>query len=228
MAEQTDKEKKSTPKDPDKERRKIKSVAKMKEIMTTYYIEAKTAKDNGKKVAWITSGGPVEFLIAMDVIPVYPENHGAMIGASKMGVDLCEKAEEMGYSRDLCSYARSDIACSVVNGGPIGGLPEPDFLVCCNNICGTVLKWYEVAARYYNVPLFILDTPFIHTTFSEGAKKYVIAQTYEYIAFLEKQCGKKLDYDRMHEVSRLAVEGLRLWQAVLDTAAPQARAHDRF
>ena len=219
MAEQTDKEKKSTPKDPDKERRKIKSVAKMKEIMTTYYIEAKTAKDNGKKVAWITSGGPVEFLIAMDVIPVYPENHGAMIGASKMGVDLCEKAEEMGYSRDLCSYARSDIACSVVNGGPIGGLPEPDFLVCCNNICGTVLKWYEVAARYYNVPLFILDTPFIHTTFSEGAKKYVIAQTYEYIAFLEKQCGKKLDYDRMHEVSRLAVEGLRLWQAVLDTAA---------
>ena len=219
MAEQTDNEKKAPSKDPDKERRKIKSVAKMKEIMTTYYIDAKTAKDNGKKVAWITSGGPVEFLIAMDVIPVYPENHGAMIGASKMGVDLCEKAEEMGYSRDLCSYARSDIACSVVNGGPIGGLPEPDFLVCCNNICGTVLKWYEVAARYYNVPLFILDTPFIHTTFSEGAKKYVIAQTYEYIAFLEKQCGKKLDYDRMHEVSRLAVEGLRLWQAVLDTAA---------
>lgn len=219
MAEQTDNQKKAIPKDPEKERRKIKSVAKMKEIMTTYYIEAKTAKDSGKKVAWITSGGPVEFLIAMDVIPVYPENHGAMIGASKMGVDLCEKAEEMGYSRDLCSYARSDIACSVTNGGPIGGLPRPDFLVCCNNICGTVLKWYEVAARYYDVPLFILDTPFIHTTFSEGAKKYVIAQTYEYIAFLEKQCGKKMDYDRMNEVARLAVEGLRLWQAVLDTAA---------
>jgi bcr-type benzoyl-CoA reductase subunit B len=219
MAEQPESDKTATPKDPEKERRKIKSVAKMKEIMTTYYIDAKTAKENGKKVAWITSGGPVEFLIAMDVIPVYPENHGAMIGASKMGVDLCEKAEEMGYSRDLCSYARSDIACSVTNGGPIGGLPRPDFLVCCNNICGTVLKWYEVAARYYNVPLFILDTPFIHTTFSEGAKKYVIAQTYEYIAFLEKQCGRKMDYDRMHAVSRLAVEGLRLWQAVLDTAA---------
>ncbi len=206
-------------KDPEKEKRKIKSVSKMKEIMTTYYIEAKTARENGKKVAWITSGGPVEFLIAMDVIPVYPENHGAMIGASKMGVDLCEKAEEMGYSRDLCSYARADIACSVTNGGPIGGLPEPDFLVCCNNICGTVLKWYEVAARHYNVPLFILDTPFIHTTFSESARKYVIKQTYEYIDFLEKQCGKKMDFERMNEVSRLAVQGLRLWQEVLDTAA---------
>jgi bcr-type benzoyl-CoA reductase subunit B len=203
----------------EKEKRKIKSVAKMKEIMTTYYIEAKTAADAGKKVAWITSGGPVEFLIAMDVIPVYPENHGAMIGASKMGVDLCEKAEEMGYSRDLCSYARADIAAAPINGGPIGGLPRPDFLVCCNNICGTVLKWYEVMARYFDVPLFILDTPFIHKEFSPAAKKYVIDQTYEYIAFLESQTGKKMDYDRMHEVSRLAVEGLRLWQAVLDTAA---------
>jgi len=83
--------------DPEVEKRKIKSVKRMKEIMTEYYIEAKSPKEQtGKKIAWITSGGPVEPLIAMDVIPVYPENYGAMIGASKMGVDLCEKAESMG------------------------------------------------------------------------------------------------------------------------------------
>ena len=189
----------------------------MKEIMTQYYIEAKTAAQTGKKVAWITSGGPVEPLIAMDVIPVYPENHGAMIGAAKMGVDLCEKAEVMGYSRDLCSYARADIACAPIDGGPIGGLPRPDMLVCCNNICGTVLKWYEVQARYYDVPLFILDTPFCHTEFSNEAKNYVRAQITEYVEFLEKVCGKKADRDRLAEVGRLAMEGQRLWQAVLDT-----------
>lgn len=199
--------------------RKIKSVRRMKALMTNYYIGAKTARENGKKVAWITSGGPVEPLIAMDVIPVYPENHGAMIGASKMGVDLCEKAEEMGYSRDLCSYARADIACATINGGPIGGLPEPDFLVCCNNICGTVLKWYEVVARYYNVPLFIMDTPFVHGEFTDAAKKYVIRQINEYIEFLENVCGKKADSDRMEEVGRLSVEAQRLWQKVLDAAA---------
>ncbi len=200
-----------------KEKRKIKSVKRMKQIMTEYYIDAKTARQNGKKVAWITSGGPVEPLIAMDVIPIYPENHGAMIGASKMGVDLCEKAEEMGYARDLCSYARSDIACAPLNGGPIGGLPAPDFLVCCNNICGTVLKWYEVQARYYKVPLFILDTPFIHTEFSEEAKNYVKRQMREYITFLEEQCGRKMDIDRMNQVGHLSVQGQKLWQEVLDT-----------
>ncbi|MGD9974404.1 MAG: 2-hydroxyacyl-CoA dehydratase subunit D [Desulfatirhabdiaceae bacterium] len=204
--------------DPEKEKRKIRAVGKMKEIMTTYYIDAKTAADTGKKVAWITSGGPVEPLIAMDVIPVYPENHGAMIGASKMGVDLCEKAEAMGYSRDLCSYARADIACSPTNGGPIGGLPRPDMLVCCNNICGTVLKWYEIQARYYDVPLFILDTPVIHTTFSEVARTYVRHQVADYIVFLETCCQKKMDRDRMAEVGRLSIQGQKLWQSVLDTA----------
>ncbi|MEW6672371.1 MAG: 2-hydroxyacyl-CoA dehydratase [Thermodesulfobacteriota bacterium] len=207
------------PADPEKEKRKIKAVGKMKEIMTAYYIEAKTAEQTGRKIAWITSGGPVEPLIAMDVIPVYPENHGAMIGAAKMGPDLCEKAESMGYSRDLCSYARADIACAPVNGGPIGGLPKPDMLICCNNICGTVLKWYQVQARYFGVPLFIFDTPFCHTVFSAEARRYVRRQVDEYIQFLEDACKRRLDKDRMQAVGRLSLEGQRLWQAVLDTTA---------
>jgi benzoyl-CoA reductase/2-hydroxyglutaryl-CoA dehydratase subunit BcrC/BadD/HgdB len=159
----------------------------------------------------------VEPLIAMDVIPVYPENHGAMIGSARRGVDLCEKAEGMGYARDLCSYARVDIACAAVNGGPIGGLPRPDMLVCCNNICGTVLKWYEVQARHFDAPLFILDTPIIHTEFTVEAHAYVRAQLEEYIAFLEAHCGKRFDHDRLAEVGRLSIEGQRLWQQVLDT-----------
>jgi len=208
----------STPKE-DKNKRKFRSAKRMREIMTEYYIDAKSAPQTGKKVAWITSGGPVEPLIAMDVIPVYPENYDAMIGASHMGSDLCEKAEALGYSPDLCSYARADIACAIENGGPIGGLPKPDMLICCNNICGTVLKWYEVHARYFNVPLFIFDTPFCHTEFPDIARKYVRAQLDEYIAFLEHACGTPFDMDRSAEVGRLSIEGQRLWQQVLDAAA---------
>ena len=204
--------------DQEKEKRKIKSVKKMKEIMTEYYIEAKTAEQTGKKIAWITSGGPVEPLIAMDIIPVYPENHGAMIGASKMGTDLCTKAEEMGYSQDLCSYATADIACATVNGGPIGGLPKPDMLICCNNICGSVMKWYEIQARYFNVPLFILDTPFCHTEYSSEAKAYVRKQFLSYLEFLEDCCKKRFDRDRLESVGNTSLEGQRLWQAVLDTS----------
>ncbi len=200
-----------------KKKQKIQSARTMRDLMTTYYLEAMTASQNNKKVAWITSGGPVEPLVAMDIIPVYPENHGAMIGSAKMGEDLCIKAEEMGYSPDLCSYARSDISCSVVKGGPIGGLPKPDMLICCNNICGTVLKWYEVQARFYQVPLFILDTPVCHTGYSPEINRYVRSQINEYIDFLENVTGNKMNHDRMAEVGRLSLEGQRLWQRVLNT-----------
>jgi len=198
---------------------KIKAAKKMRDLMTTYYLEALGAPENNRLVAWITSGGPVEPLVAMDIIPVYPENHGAMIGSAKMGEELCAKAEDMGYSGDLCSYARSDIACAVVKGGPIGGLPRPDMLICCNNICGTVLKWYEIQARFFQVPLFIFDTPVCHTGYSSEIAAYVTAQVHEYVAFLEQVTGKKMDPDKMNEVGRLSYEGQRLWQQVLNTTA---------
>ena len=198
--------------------KKIKADKRLREIMTEYYIEAKTPKEQtGKKIAWITSGGPVEPLHAMDVIPIYPENYGAMCGAAKMSTELCEKAEEMGYSSDLCSYARGDIACAAVNGGPIGGLPEPDMLICCNNICGTVLKWYQVLARYFDVPLFVLDTPVCHTGYEKETDTYVRQQIREYVTFLESVCGRPFDYDRMAEVGTLSVKAQKLWQKVLDT-----------
>jgi benzoyl-CoA reductase/2-hydroxyglutaryl-CoA dehydratase subunit BcrC/BadD/HgdB len=123
----------------------------------------------------------------------------------------------MGYSSDLCSYARSDISCAVVNGGPIGGLPKPDMLICCNNICGTVLKWYEVQARYFNVPLFILDTPICHTEYTPEIARYVRSQFDEYFEFLEIACRKKFNYERLHEVLLRSFQTQVLWQEILDT-----------
>lgn len=192
----------------------------MKRIMRRYYTEAKYAKLLGKKIAWITSGGPVEPLIAMNIIPIYPENHGAMIGATKLGGKMSEFAEGLGYSQDVCSYVKDDITSSITKESPVpGGLPEPDMLICSNNICGTVLKWYEIQARKFNVPLFIYDTPFVHTEFTDEAREYVNAQTKEYIRFLEKHTGKKFNYKKMNKVGHLSLESMRLWKAVLDTAA---------
>jgi bcr-type benzoyl-CoA reductase subunit B len=196
---------------------KIAATEQMKQLITNYYIEAKTTKE--KPICWITSGGPVEFLIAMGVIPVYPENHGAMCGASKIAVGLAEVAESMGFSQDLCSYARLDIGGAATQDGAIpGGLPKPDFLLCCNNICGTVTKWYEELSRFWDVPMFLFDTPFIHKSKPEHATEYVKQQCLELIEFLEKHTGKKWSDDRFAEVAMLSVEGVDLWKEVLQTA----------
>jgi len=202
----------------EKERRRIKSTEAMRELMTRYYVDAKTAGERGVKVAWITSGGPVEPLWCFDVIPVYPENHGAMCGAAHMAVELAEKAEEKGFSRDICSYARCDFGSAYTQGGPIGGLPRPDFLVCCNNICNTVVKWYEELARYFEVPLFIFDTPFVRGGLREHAARYVLRQMEEYFAFLERATGREFDEVRFLEVAARSLEAITLWKDILSCA----------
>lgn len=199
---------------------RLQTSQKMKELMTRYYIGAKMAEGTGKKIAWITSGWPVEFLIACDVIPIYPENHGAMLGASRMSVELCEVAEGLGYSRDLCSYARGDIGSALTKKSPIpGGLPKPDFLLACNNICGTVLKWYQALGRIFHVPLFLLDTPFIHHREVPESLLYVRRQFEELILFLESVTGNKFDRDRFQEVIRYSGESAVLWKQALDQCA---------
>lgn len=205
----------------DKERRRIKSTDAMRDLMMKYYVEAKAAEGTDRKIAWITSGGPAEPLIAFDIIPVYPENHGVMCGASHMNVELCEAAEAVGFSRDLCSYARGDIGSAMTKGGPIGGLPRPDFLVCCNNICSTVFKWYEELARFFDVPLFIYDTPFVRGELSQHAADYALRQMEEYLAFLENFTGKTYSEELYLDVSAKSLAAGNLWMEVL--ACNQAR-----
>jgi len=200
--------------------RRLRAAKQGKELMALYYMEAKNAAHQGKQVAWITSGGPVEPLIALDVIPVYPENHGAMVGAVKNGPEVCEVAEAQGYAPDLCSYARIDIGqIEKPEGSPIYGLPRPDFLVCSNNICGTVTKWYEVLARKLDVPLWLHDAPYLHVDDAEAEQRavaYSTAQFKEYFGWLEQVTGRKLQQDRLFETLELAVRGVELWGQCLD------------
>ena len=191
----------------------FKAFAKMKEIMTNYYVEAKTT--NVKKIAWLTSGAPVEFLFAMDVIPIYPENYAAMCAANHQSVELMEAAEAAGFSQDICAYARTDFGADLTQGGPVGGLPAPHFLVCSTNICKTVIKWYEVVARKYNVPLFLVDTPFLHDGLTSELIEYTVTQIKDLENFLADFLGRPFDHDRLMEVLEHSRDAAQWWKKML-------------
>ena len=193
---------------------KFNAFHKMKELLTNYYIEAKTTQV--KKIAWITSGAPVEFLYAMDVIPIYPENYAAMCAANHQAVELIEAAEGAGFSQDICAYARTDFGADLTQGGPVGGLPAPDFLLCSTNICKTVIKWYEVIARKYNVPLFIVDTPFLHDGLTRDLIDYTITQFKDLEVFLTDFLGKPFDRERFWKVLELSRDAANYWMDMLN------------
>ena len=195
---------------------------KMKELMTNYYIEAKTTRE--KPIAWVTSGAPVEFLYAMGVLPIYPENYAAMCAASHQSTELLEAAEAEGFSPDLCAYARTDFGADITQGGPAAGLPPPHFLLCSTNICKTVIKWYEVIARKYKVPLFIVDTPFLHDGLTQELIDYTISQFKDLENFLSEFTGRPFDQERFFEVLSLSSKASGYWKKMLylakETPAP--------
>ncbi|MBM3130427.1 MAG: 2-hydroxyacyl-CoA dehydratase [Chloroflexi bacterium] len=194
--------------------KKLKTAPQLKKLLEQHYLAAKYFH-LGKPIAWVTSGAPVEIVRALDIFPVYPENYGALCGARGASAAMCQVAEARVYSPDLCAYARSSVGMmSDAKHAPLGGLPRPDLLITCGNICGTVLKWYEAAARHYHAPLFILDTPFIHADDGEPtahAIAYVAAQLEELIAFLEKQTRRKLSKEKLLATAMLSSEAVSLW-----------------
>ena len=120
--------------------RRLESASDLNRLMTRYYTMSRFV-GRLKPLEWVTSGAPIEILQAMGMASVYPENYGALCGARRAATPLCEVAEARRYSQDLCSYARSSLGSVFApDKAPMGGLPKPELLLCCNNICGTVLK----------------------------------------------------------------------------------------
>jgi benzoyl-CoA reductase/2-hydroxyglutaryl-CoA dehydratase subunit BcrC/BadD/HgdB len=128
-------------------------------VLFRYVLEGNAASEEGR-LAWVTSGFPVEIPVAMGITPTYPEQYGAVVGSQKVGPTVCGFAEELGYSQELCSYARSSIGSTrKPEESPLEGLPKPQALLACNNICGTVLRWYDTISQMTGAPVFLLDTP---------------------------------------------------------------------
>ena len=191
--------------------KKLKTAAELQRLMQSHYTKARFLR-LGRPVAWVTSGAPVEILRALGAFAVYPENYGALCGARRQAVPLCQTAEAQGYSPDLCSYARTSLGSMFdPENAPMHGLPKPDLLICCNNICGTVVKWYEAVAQYYDAPLFILDTPFIYGSFQPQMLAYVKEQLEELIHFVERTTGRRLRLERLEQIVHLANQTVELW-----------------
>lgn len=193
----------------------LQSLVEAKHLLSRHYLEGRYA--NGvKRVAWVTSGAPSEILRALGFYLIYPENHAAICGARKMSTDIVEHAEFAHYSRDICSYARTDIGALLSGKNAVGKLPTPDLLVCCTNICQTVLYWYKQLAAYFNVPLFVIGTPFLYDSWQPHQLDYVKKQLELLIQTAEKIAGKSMQPAAFEQVMLRAKDATELWLQILE------------
>ncbi|MDR1194646.1 MAG: 2-hydroxyacyl-CoA dehydratase family protein [Peptococcaceae bacterium] len=192
----------------------------LNQLMKEHYSQARTAKAQGRTVVWATSIIPQEILEAMDLTVVYPENHAAAVGARKDAPGFIRRAEQSGYSTDICSYARVNLAYAELPHSEAENIPAPDLIFCGSNICCTVIKWYENLARKFRIPMILMDAPCSTAYYVEQENvTYIRRQIEDAIRQLETVTGRKMDRERLLEVMRISNENAMWWKKATDLLA---------
>ena len=205
---------------------KIKATSTLNQIMADYFYELDSAaKTDEQKIAWCTSVGPAEILRAMGFLVFFPENHGAMLGASRMATDMLPIADAQGYSPDICSYLRADIGAYLNKTTPISksykgieGVPQPDVLVFNTNQCRDVQDWFTWYAKKLDVPVVGVHTHRGLGKVTQNHIRSIAKQLENMINPLEYISGKKFEIDELKRVVALSRECSILWEKVLNTA----------
>jgi len=208
-------------------RKKIEATKLMNKYMSDYFYDLDRASKTGdEKIAWCTSVGPAELLLSMGFKVYYPENHGALLGTSRLASEVIPNANAIGYSPDICSYLTSDIGAYIKGVTPLSkafegieSVPKPDVLVYNTNQCRDVKDWFAWYARELNVPLLGIHTHRNPTEINGNIIPSVANQIKNLVEPLEKISGNKFDIEKLKKVVALSRECSELWKEVLETAS---------
>ncbi|MBW1730223.1 MAG: 2-hydroxyacyl-CoA dehydratase [Deltaproteobacteria bacterium] len=207
-------------------RKEIAATKTLKKIMANHFYELdEAARTGSKKVAWCTSVGPAELLRGMGFLVYFPENHGAMLGATRMATELIPYANAIGYSPDICSYLTSDIGSYLQKKTPltkaynIESVPRPDVLVFNTNQCRDVQDWFTWYGREFGVPVVGIHTHRDIGRIRDYQIKDIAKQIEDLIPPLEEVTGEKFDMDRFKEAVALSRQCSILWRRCLEAAA---------
>jgi len=200
---------------------KIEATEIMKKIMREYFLSLESGT---KKVAWCTSVGPAELLRSFGFEVFFPENHGALLGATRTAMDFIPEAIKCGYSGHICSYTTADIGSYLKKQSPlqkhygIKGAPTPDIIVYNTNQCREVEDWFTFYANEFNCPIVGIHPPRYLDEVTQDEVDLVVKQFKKMIPVCEQVSKQKFDLDKFKDTIKLSREATLLWQKVLKTS----------
>lgn len=157
------------------------------------YLEAlRTARTEGKFVVIHSTSIPAEIFAAMDVTPVVAV--GTCFAISQCIKDFTttlEAAKDYGITNELCSAHRNIIGHTLM-----GWLPKPNAIVDIGCGCDAFANSLKITADLYDTPHYHVDGP---QRYSPEAVNYLATEFKNLISFLEKETGRKMDWDKLRE-----------------------------
>ncbi len=191
------------------------------------------AKEEGKKVAYAyIADGQDEIMRAMDIVPAWGESFSGVCAAKRDAEKYLQKAESDNFSRSLCTYAtctigfdmiREELGGGAVPDAPWGGMGRPDMILgSAQLLCDPRFKWPQATQHYLrDVPVFVgamyyppFDPKMNHHEQEKFYVKYCTEELRECVKFCEKYTGKKMDWDRLAQITELSD---KTWDLFIDT-----------
>ena len=167
------------------------------DIQVAQWATIRDAHKNGKKVVAFGGPVPVDLMYAFDCQPYYldqlPLSTAPNVDMTAKFVDLCEAHT----NQSMCSIDKVEMGALLAD--QIG--VKPDAFVYSTVPCDSSRIAYPVMEKIWNVPTFNVDLPFRRDRRGED---YLIAQTKEFIAFMEEFTGQKLDWEKFKESMKVA------------------------
>ena len=193
------------------------SLLPLNDMLIRYHREVRNARRDGRPVAWVSLGFPVEFLHAMGIVPVYPQLASAIWGQRGRVKRLFDLAEGIGgYSANLCSEMRGSLGIMLAGEDERLRLPEPDFVLACSNVCSTALSFFKSMKSHFGVKGYFIDTPLGREGLTEPGIRYVKRQLVDCFLFLEEATGTKLSSAVLRRTGIRSMEAYKLWVEVHD------------
>jgi benzoyl-CoA reductase subunit B len=231
-----------------KKANKLASTRAAGRLVNDYWEMVFRAKQEGKLVCWYEGSAINPFLQAADICWVHGEAFSALLAARHLEGPAQKAAEEHGYMKELCSYARTHLGCVVSNqrlqNAPDSGfvnmaddqnlaarLPAPDMIISAYAYCSTGQQWDEMTSRLFGkkIPIFNVSIPliwggkpdagYLRGQEWEQTSQYVAKQLRDMVVFIEQQTGRQFDWDRLREMMGHVKRASRLRLEGMDLCA---------
>ncbi len=197
---------------------RLKSQTLLKDLMKKYYQGLKPP------IAWCTSAGPAEILRGLGFDVYFPENHGALLGASRTAQKYIPLAQRAGYGKEICSYLTADIGAYLAGETPLSrayglnSVPKPDLIVFNTNQCREVSEWFNFYGKRFNADVVGIFPPRYLEEIRPLDIEQVMVQFEHLIEVGERIVGNPMDEEHFKETVNLSLNGSILWKKILETA----------
>ncbi len=202
----------------------------LRNLIDEMYRRGVEASKIGKPTAWSMvnwwEADPI--LKAMDIEIVYPENYGAVCAAFGAAPAYLDRSDSDGFPTHMCGYARNCIGYAarmkdlgeIPPEAPMGGMAKPILLLSSGSLCDARYKWFQALGRYLDAPVWTVEIPHpgVEESFREGAYEsainFMVKELGEFVTFLERLLAKKMDWDKLAEITDDIIKINRLWYEI--------------